>query len=62
MTVDSPCVSICVVDPDTGYCMGCLRTLAEISCWLESSNDEKRAVLRAIDERRSAVAVTDSTR
>ena len=62
MSVESPCVSICVVDPDSGYCMGCLRSLAEITCWLEYSDDEKRAVIRAIDERRTAAFVTDKYR
>lgn len=45
------------MDPDSGYCMGCMRTLAEITCWLDYSNDEKRAVLRAIDERRATALI-----
>jgi predicted Fe-S protein YdhL (DUF1289 family) len=30
---DSPCVNICVVDRDSGLCLGCLRTLDEIAGW-----------------------------
>ncbi len=27
----SPCVGICLLDPATGYCRGCLRSMAEIA-------------------------------
>ena len=50
-SVASPCVNICQINPDTGLCLGCLRTLDEIACWLEYSSTEKLAVLERIDER-----------
>ena len=28
--VPSPCINICTIDPDSGYCMGCSRTQEEI--------------------------------
>lgn len=49
--VASPCVNICQINADTGLCLGCLRTLDEIACWLEYSSTEKLAVLERIDER-----------
>lgn len=52
--VVSPCQQICQLDPQTGYCIGCLRTLNEIADWLEMSNEEKRAVLEKINERKKA--------
>ena len=33
----SPCISICKVDPVTGYCYGCARTKIEKKIW----RDEK---------------------
>ena len=42
--------------PQTGHCIGCLRTIDEIADWLEMSNEEKRAVLQRIEERRKAAA------
>ncbi|MEM8647051.1 MAG: DUF1289 domain-containing protein, partial [Pseudomonadota bacterium] len=30
---DSPCIKICVVDPETDLCIGCGRTKAEIAGW-----------------------------
>ena len=32
----SPCVNICQINPETGYCIGCMRTIDEIAGWLES--------------------------
>lgn len=40
------------MDPDTGYCRGCLRTIEEIAGWLDYSSEEKLAVLERLDERR----------
>jgi hypothetical protein len=50
--VPSPCNNVCQLDPDTGYCRGCLRTIEEIAGWLDYSNEEKLVVLERLDERR----------
>jgi hypothetical protein len=39
------------MNPDTGLCEGCLRTLAEIAAWSGMSADEKRAVLASLAAR-----------
>jgi predicted Fe-S protein YdhL (DUF1289 family) len=51
-SVASPCISVCAIDPRTGLCEGCFRTLDEIAGWMAFSTDEKRAVLAALPERR----------
>ena len=51
--VASPCTSVCIIDPVTGFCGGCFRTLEEISSWIDLSVTEKRAVIAALDARRS---------
>jgi predicted Fe-S protein YdhL (DUF1289 family) len=48
----SPCVGICLLDPATGYCRGCLRSVAEIAAWYEAGAAEKRAILGRLDQRR----------
>lgn len=53
--VGSPCVSICVMDDVTGFCNGCFRTLDEIAGWVAFSNDDKRAVLACLADRRIQV-------
>ncbi len=30
---ESPCVSVCVMDDESGFCMGCWRSLSEIATW-----------------------------
>jgi predicted Fe-S protein YdhL (DUF1289 family) len=52
----SPCIGICIMDPRTRQCRGCLRTIEEIAGWYEASTDEKRALLAVLAERRAAVA------
>jgi predicted Fe-S protein YdhL (DUF1289 family) len=42
------------MNPDTGLCEGCLRTLAEIAAWSRMSADEKRAVLAQLAGRGAA--------
>ena len=48
----SPCVAVCVLDPATGYCRGCFRTITEISRWVLLEREEKRRVLAALPARR----------
>ena len=51
--VPSPCISVCVMDTASGLCIGCLRTLDEIAAWSALDADARRAVLAAIEERRT---------
>jgi uncharacterized protein len=50
--VASPCNKVCRIDPRTGWCEGCLRTLTEIGAWSQLDDDDKRLVLTQLDVRR----------
>jgi predicted Fe-S protein YdhL (DUF1289 family) len=50
----SPCISVCQMDPMTGYCVGCTRTIDEIRDWIISTPDERHAILAKIAARREA--------
>jgi predicted Fe-S protein YdhL (DUF1289 family) len=50
--VASPCINVCRMNPDTGLCEGCQRTLDEIAAWSGMSAEEKRAVLARLQARR----------
>ena len=54
--VASPCTSVCRMNPTTGLCEGCLRTLDEIAAWSRMEDAEKRAVWRLLEQRREPVA------
>jgi len=59
--VESPCIDICRIDPRSGYCVGCLRTLDEIAGWSRCDDDARRQILAAVAARRQAGAgSTDS--
>jgi uncharacterized protein len=50
--VASPCNKVCRIDPRTGWCEGCMRTLTEIGAWSQLDDDDKRLVLTQLDVRR----------
>ena len=50
--IPSPCVNVCQMNPFTGLCRGCMRTLEEIAGWLDFSAAEKLAVLDSLEQRR----------
>jgi predicted Fe-S protein YdhL (DUF1289 family) len=52
----SPCISVCQMDPMTGYCIGCTRTIDEIRDWIISPPDVRNAILARINERRAKAA------
>ena len=41
------------MDPRTGWCEGCLRTIDEIAAWGSLPDDARRAVWDQLDERRT---------
>jgi hypothetical protein len=49
--IETPCIKICVVDPETGFCIGCGRTRGEIGGWLGFSPEERRSVMAELPER-----------
>ena len=58
--IASPCVSICRMDPGSGLCEGCLRTIDEITQWSRASDSDKRALWQRLAERAQALAVNAS--
>jgi hypothetical protein len=54
--VPSPCLSVCVMDPQTAVCAGCWRTLEEIGVWSRISDEAKRKVWQRIQQRLTGVS------
>jgi uncharacterized protein len=48
----SPCLGICLMDPATRMCRGCLRTVDEIRVWYTASATEKQAIIARLEARR----------
>ena len=51
--MESPCIKVCVIDPDTGYCEGCARSLKEIAQWSNFSAQDRRRVMGELDGRKA---------
>ncbi|WP_281985583.1 DUF1289 domain-containing protein [Azonexus hydrophilus] len=52
----SPCINVCRMDPLSGLCIGCQRTLEEIAGWSAFDNATRLTVLERVAERRQASA------
>ncbi len=48
----SPCINLCQMDPTSGLCRGCFRTLDEIARWSTLSAPAKQQVLAQLPARR----------
>lgn len=53
--IETPCIKICVVDPETGFCIGCGRTRQEIGGWLGMAAEERRNIIQQLAERVSTL-------
>ena len=47
MTIVSPCINVCVTDPNSDLCYGCARTTEEITKWSSYSDQEQRDVIKS---------------
>ena len=53
--IKTPCVKICVVDGESGLCMGCYRQLSEVAGWTRFSDDERAAIMAELPSRRRRI-------
>ncbi|MFP7673436.1 DUF1289 domain-containing protein [Marivita sp. S0852] len=49
--IESPCVKVCVIHPDSRLCTGCLRSIDEIGAWSKMSPEARRAVMAELPSR-----------
>jgi uncharacterized protein len=57
--VASPCVDICRLDAQ-GLCVGCRRTIEEITEWSRASEARRREILSELQRRSVATSTEDS--
>lgn len=51
----SPCIKVCVIEPASGWCLGCGRTGAEIAAWPFLDAAEREAVVAGLAARLSGL-------
>tara|TARA_B100000902_G_C26845378_1_gene685465 strand:- start:432 stop:602 length:171 start_codon:yes stop_codon:yes gene_type:complete len=49
--IKSPCIKICQIDYKLGLCLGCKRSLDEISQWTNFTDIEKNKILKELNQR-----------
>jgi predicted Fe-S protein YdhL (DUF1289 family) len=54
MAIASPCNKICTIDPRSGLCRGCGRTLDEIARWMSLGESERCRIMAELPLRLEA--------
>ncbi len=47
----SPCTKVCIVEPASGLCVGCGRSLPEIEGWLAFTDTERARLMGELPAR-----------
>jgi predicted Fe-S protein YdhL (DUF1289 family) len=51
MSIETPCIAVCMIDPRTSLCFGCGRTLPEIARWHRIDSAERLAIMELLPGR-----------
>ena len=49
--IESPCIKICVIHPESRLCTGCLRSIDEIGAWSRMTPEARREIMAALPDR-----------
>jgi len=53
--IRTPCIQVCVVDGESGLCLGCFRTLGEIGRWSRLTDGERETIMAELSSRRDKI-------
>ena len=53
--IRTPCVKVCVVDGESGLCLGCYRTLQEVASWARFTDAERDRLMAELPTRRDRI-------
>lgn len=53
--IATPCIKVCVVDGESGLCMGCYRQLSEVAGWSRLTDDERAHIMAELPDRRARI-------
>ena len=49
--VTTPCIRVCLIDPQSGLCEGCGRTRDEVARWGSLTEEERRRIMAVLEDR-----------
>ncbi|MBS0490868.1 MULTISPECIES: DUF1289 domain-containing protein [unclassified Phenylobacterium] len=53
--IKTPCIKVCVVDGESGLCLGCYRRLSEVAGWAKLSDEDRARIMAELPSRRSRI-------
>lgn len=53
--IKSPCIKICKLE--NGHCVGCFRTIDEITQWKHLTDEERDVILHEVEKRKHGTVV-----
>ncbi len=53
--IKTPCIQVCVIDGESGLCMGCYRKLNEVAGWARLSDAERETIMAELADRRGLI-------
>ena len=53
--IATPCIRICVIDGESGLCLGCQRTLNEVANWARLTDAERAEIMAGLPQRRGSI-------
>lgn len=53
--IRTPCIKVCVVDGESGLCLGCFRTLNEVAGWARFSEEERERLMAELPQRKGRI-------
>ena len=54
--VESPCVKVCIIDNEERICVGCFRTISEITNWSKYTSQQRNIITEDLKIRSKKLA------
>ena len=51
----TPCIKLCIVDGESGLCLGCFRSLPEVARWGRMDDAERIQIMDTLSGRRARI-------
>ena len=62
MSISTPCIKLCVIEPSPRLCIGCGRSIDEISQWSGLTEPERLNIMATLPERMKDMSLRESGR
>ena len=54
--IKTPCIKVCIVDGQSGLCLGCYRKLSEVAGWGKLSDAARDQIISELPSRLSLIS------